>query len=76
MCDNKTGKPYHTHGLQLSAYKLLWDSLFPDMPIDEMWGLYLSDSWIKKSYTIKKYKFELVVAQQKNSAAMSVLTLV
>ncbi len=58
MCDNKTGKSYHTHGLQLSAYKLLWDSLFPEMPIDEMWGLYLSDSWIKKSYTVKKYKFE------------------
>ncbi len=58
MCDNKTGKSYDSHGLQLTAYKLLWDSLFPDMPIDEMWGLYLSDSWVKKPYTIKKYKFE------------------
>ena len=58
MCDNKTGKSYDSHGLQLTAYKLLWDSLFPDMMIDELWGLYLSDSWIRKPYTIKKYKFE------------------
>lgn len=58
MCDNKTGKSYDTHGLQLTAYKLLWDSLFPDKKIDEMWGLYLSDKWIKKPYSIKKYKFE------------------
>ena len=58
MCDNKTGKSYDSHGLQLTAYKLLWDSLFPDMPIQEMWGLYLSDTWRKKPYTIKKYKFE------------------
>tara|TARA_Y100000593_G_C4310942_1_gene338315 strand:+ start:948 stop:1784 length:837 start_codon:yes stop_codon:yes gene_type:complete len=58
MCDNKTGKSYDSHGLQLTAYKLLWDSLFPDKKIDELWGLYLSDKWIKKPYTIKKYKFE------------------
>ena len=58
MCDNKTGKDYVTHGLQLTAYKLLWDSMFPDKPIEELWGLYLSDSWIKKTYRIKKYKFE------------------
>tara|TARA_Y100001963_G_scaffold101479_1_gene139595 strand:- start:939 stop:1775 length:837 start_codon:yes stop_codon:yes gene_type:complete len=58
MCDNKTGKDYDTHGLQLTAYKLLWDSLFPDMIIDELWGLYLSDTWRKKAYTIKKYKFD------------------
>ena len=58
MCDNKTGKSYDSHGLQLTAYKLLWDSLFPDMPIDQLWGLYLTDTWIRKPYTIKKYKFE------------------
>lgn len=58
MCDIKTGAEYSTHGLQLTAYKLIWDSLFPQYKIDEMWGLYLSDSWIKKPYKIKKYNFQ------------------
>ena len=58
MCDIKTGAEYATHGLQLTAYKLIWDGLFPEYKIDEIWGLYLSDSWIKKTYKIKKYTFE------------------
>ena len=58
LCDIKTGADYPSHGLQLTAYKLIWDSLYPDHKIDEMWGLYLSDSWIKKPYRIKKYDFQ------------------
>jgi len=58
MLDIKTGKEYQTHSLQLTAYKLLWDSLFPDMIIDELWGLYLPDKYRTKSYKIVKYKYE------------------
>ena len=36
MCDIKTGGEYPTHGLQLTAYKLIWDSLFPEYKIDEL----------------------------------------
>lgn len=58
LCDIKTGGEYNTHSLQLTAYKLLWDSLYPELAIDEMWGLYLSDSWRTKPYKIKKYNFD------------------
>ena len=58
MCDIKTGNEYNTHALQLSAYKLIWDSLYPDFKIDELWGLYLSNTWKTKPYKIKKYDFD------------------
>ena len=59
LVDLKTGKEYKTHSLQLTAYKLLWDSLFPEYPIDYMACLYIGDGWRKKpTYKLKKYKFE------------------
>ena len=59
MVDVKTGKEYKNHALQLIAYRLLWDSLFPDHQINEMACLYISDGWIKKpTYKLKKYKYE------------------
>ena len=58
MIDVKTGKEYKTHELQLTAYKLLWDSLYPEEPIEIMAALYLSDGWRKKpTYKVKKYSF-------------------
>ena len=33
LIDIKTGAPYENHELQLTCYKMLWDTLFPDTPI-------------------------------------------
>ena len=47
MCDIKTGKEYpKLHALQLTGYKLLWDSLYGDNQgnIDSLKGLYLRDN--------------------------------
>ena len=59
MVDVKTGKEYKTHELQLTAYKLLWDSLYPEETINEIAALYISDGWRKKpTYKLKKYSFQ------------------
>jgi hypothetical protein len=57
IVDWKTGKPYNAHQLQLTSYKILWESLFPDYPIDGVACLYLKSGWRKApNYTFKKYK--------------------
>lgn len=57
MCDIKTGKEYpKLHALQLTAYKLLWDSLYGDEQgnIDTLKGLYLRDNG---KYKLVEYPF-------------------
>lgn len=46
ICDIKTGKPYkHSHELQLTSYKMLWDHIHgPEHgEIEKLFGLYLTD---------------------------------
>ena len=57
MCDIKTGKEYpKLHALQLTGYKLLWDSLYGDDQgnIDSLKGLYLRDNG---KYKLVEYDF-------------------
>ena len=54
LIDIKTGGAYPTHGLQLTCYKKLWDMIFPEYPIEEMYGLYLKDSWRTKILPLMK----------------------
>ena len=62
IIDIKTGQPNESHILQLTAYKLLWDSLFPEYPILHLYGLYLKGSWISKvEPQFKEYKFQPAV---------------
>lgn len=57
--DWKTGKEYPEHQLQLTASKILWDSFYPEQPIDVLASVYLKSGWrTKPSYTIKYHKFE------------------
>jgi hypothetical protein len=59
LVDFKTGNAYNTHQLQLTSYKILWESLFPEHPIDGIACLYLKSGWRKEpNYTFKKYKFD------------------
>lgn len=58
LVDIKTGAPYPSHQLQLTCYKTLWDTIFPEYPIAELYGLYLKDNWITKvAPNFKKYKY-------------------
>ena len=59
LIDFKTGKPYPAHQLQLTSYKILWDSLFPENPIDGLACLYLKSGWRKApNAQFKKYAFD------------------
>ncbi len=58
LIDIKTGAPYESHQLQLTCYKMLWDALFPEAPIESLYGLYLKGSWISKvEPNFKAYKY-------------------
>jgi len=58
LVDIKTGAPYENHELQLTCYKMLWDTIFPDAPITNIYGLYLKGNWITKvEPNFKKYKY-------------------
>ena len=58
LIDIKTGAPYENHELQLTCYKMLWDTLFPDTPITTIYGLYLKGNWITKvEPNFKKYTY-------------------
>tara|TARA_Y100000593_G_scaffold92335_1_gene183598 strand:- start:11161 stop:12021 length:861 start_codon:yes stop_codon:yes gene_type:complete len=57
LCDIKTGKEYpKQHALQLTAYKILWDSLYGDEQgnIDALKCLYLRDNG---KYKLVEYPF-------------------
>jgi hypothetical protein len=55
MVDFKTGNEYKAHQVQLNGYKIIWDKLFKDFPVDEIYGLYVKDTWIKKpTFTFRK----------------------
>ena len=53
LIDIKTGGHYKTHDLQATMYKILWDTICEHLElgqeymIDELYGLYLKDGWIK-----------------------------
>ena len=58
LIDYKTGAHYKSHELQCSMYKMLWDKIFPEFPIDKIQGMYLKDSWKKKvEPLVKTFKF-------------------
>ena len=59
LVDYKTGNPYKVHQIQLSAYAMIWNKLFPKYKITKVATLHLKDTWIKKpTYTLKYYKID------------------
>ena len=59
LVDYKTGLPYKTHQVQLSAYAMIWNKLFPKYKIEKIATLHLKDTWIKKpTYTLKYYNID------------------
>ena len=59
LVDIKTGDYRKSHGLQLTAYAMLWNACFPNYPVDSLYGLYLKSGWRKEAnYGLKELKFE------------------
>jgi hypothetical protein len=60
LIDFKTGNQYKQHQLQLTAYKMLWNSMFPQLPIKRIACLHTKSTWRnidKPTYTLKEYKY-------------------
>ena len=56
LVDYKTGLNYPVHQIQLSAYAMIWNKLFPKYPITKVACLHLKSTWIKApTYTLKYY---------------------
>ena len=59
LVDYKTGNPYKIHQVQLSAYAMIWNKLFPKYKVTEVATLHLKNTWIKKpTYNLKYYKID------------------
>ena len=59
LVDYKTGLNYPVHQIQLSAYAMIWNKLFPKYPITKVACLHLKSTWIKApTYTLKYYDID------------------
>ena len=59
LVDYKTGLPYKIHQIQLSAYAMIWNKLFPKYKITRTACLHLKSTWIKSpTYTLKYYDID------------------
>lgn len=59
LIDLKTGNKYRSHTLQNSAYKVGWELMNPDLPIDYIAGLYVTDGYRKDpTYTLNYQNFD------------------
>ena len=57
--DWKTGEPYSSHHLQAIATKILWDSIYPETPLDFLADVYMTHKWRgAPKYTIKWMEFK------------------
>ena len=57
--DWKTGMKYPSHELQAIATKILWDSIFPETPLDFLADVYLTSKWrVSPNYKIGWMEFK------------------
>ena len=56
IIDIKTGDYRKSHEIQQLMYKDLWNKIFPDCPIINIYGLYIKGKWMKEpSYGFRKF---------------------
>ena len=56
IIDIKTGDYRKTHEIQQLMYVDLWDKIFPECPIQDIYGLYTKGKWIKEpNYQFRKF---------------------
>ena len=56
IIDIKTGDYRKSHELQQLMYMDLWNTIFPEHPIEEIYGLYLKCKWIKEpNYILRRF---------------------
>ena len=60
IIDWKTGNEYPTsHRIQLCAYKELFNMIFPNDKIEEIYGLYIKGTWRKKpTFKLRKNEYD------------------
>ena len=64
LVDYKTGNPFKVHQVQLSAYAMIWNKLFPRYKVERIATLHLKDTWIKKpTYTLKYYNIDYTLVK-------------
>ena len=64
LVDYKTGNPFKVHQVQLSAYAMIWNKLFPKYKVEKIATLHLKDTWIKKpTYTLKYYNIDYTLVK-------------
>jgi hypothetical protein len=65
LVDYKTGNEYPTtHSIQLTCYKEIFDSLFPDHKIEKLYCLYVKSGWRKKpNYKLREYKYDSAISK-------------
>ena len=63
MIDWKTGNEYPTnHQIQLSCYIYLFNEIFPDHQIKEIYCLYVKSGWRKKpTFKLREYKYDSLI---------------
>tara|TARA_Y100000310_G_C20658772_1_gene803488 strand:+ start:618 stop:1409 length:792 start_codon:yes stop_codon:yes gene_type:complete len=64
MIDYKTGNEYSTtHRIQLCCYMEIFNILFPEDQIKDIYCLYVKSNWIKKpTYKLKKYEYDAKIS--------------
>ena len=56
IIDIKTGDYRKTHEIRQLMYVDLWDKIFPECPIQDIYGLYTKGKWIKEpNYQFRKF---------------------
>ena len=56
IIDIKTGDYRKTHEIQQLMYMDLWNKIFPECPIQDIYGLYTKGKWIKEpNFQLRKF---------------------
>ena len=62
IIDIKTGDYRKTHEIQQLMYMVLWNRIFPECPIQDLYGLYLKGKWIKEpNYGFRKFDTKNII---------------
>ena len=59
IIDIKTGDYRKSHEIQQLMYKDLWNKIFPECPIQNIYGLYVKGKWMKEpTYGYRKFNID------------------
>mgnify|MGYP003139191054 CR=1 FL=1 len=57
IIDIKTGDYRRTHEIQQLMYAIIWNRIFPNNPIEKIYGLYIKGKWKREpNYNLRQFK--------------------